>query len=224
MTPFIRTLGLGSESPALFRTNPMNSGFSAVVLITSLVAGIANAAQPQLAESMMAAPQEYAARIVRQIGEARPELQAADAALTAARNQADVARKRLGAANTDDNRRAFESAEVARLTAEENQKKAQFQYDALSAVEAALADPAEWRFHRRPRGVLVAVPVARNLGAAEKYDGEDAVVNIVHRLIQQDDLAGRVEVVFIEPAAHECPVRPTPACCVAPAIAACGCR
>lgn len=202
----------------------MKSGFSAVVLMTSLAAGIVNAAQPQLAETMMAAPHAYAARIVRQIGEARSELLAADAALMAARNQATAARKRLEAANTDENRVAFEKAEEKRLTAEENQQKSQFQYDALSAVEPDLADPSEWRFHRRPRGVLVAVPVARNLGAVEKYDGEDAVINIVHRLIQQDDLAGRVEVVFIEPAAHECPVRTTPACCVAPAIAACGCR
>lgn len=202
----------------------MKSSLPAVALCMSLLATAATAAQPQLADVMMAEPRAYASRILRQIGEVGLELQAADTELAAARSDAQKAAQRLEKEESKENREAWESAEAARLTAEENQARAQFQYDALTAVQAALTDDSEWRFPRRPRGVLVAVPVVRNLGAREKYDGEQAIVNIVHRLIQQDDLAGRVEVVFIEPAAHECPVRPTPACCIPAAVAACGCR
>lgn len=74
----------------------------------------------------------------------------------------------------------------------------------LRDVETVLPDMAnssEWRFHSRQGGLLVAIPVTRNLTASEKYGGEREVVDVVERLIRQRGFSGRVQVVFIEPAA-----------------------
>ncbi len=74
----------------------------------------------------------------------------------------------------------------------------------LRDVETVLPDmahPSEWRFHSRQDGLLVAIPVTRNLTATEKYGGEREVVDVVERLIRQRGFSGRVQVVFIEPAA-----------------------
>lgn len=217
-------LRLSIEPPNPSRESPMNSGLVAAALVASFFAGVAGAAQPQVAETMMAAPHDYASRILRQIGETGAELRLADEALAAGRRRREELTLAYEANKSSANQTALENARVAESTALENYAQAKFQHDALSVVESALAEASRWRFHRRPRGVLVAVPVARNLGALEKYDGEKAVINIVHRLIQQDDLVGRVEVVFIEPAAFECLGRQAPPCCLPAAVVACGCR
>lgn len=209
----------------------MHSGFIAGTLVAILSCGVVEAANPRLADRMMQDPLGYASRIRRQIDDADLEFRAAEDAETRARAAQARCEDRFNSTKSEADAKALEAASVAAMQAAEALAVARFQRDALALVDADLVDPAEWRLNRRPRGVLVAVPVTRNLGGREKYDGEDAIVNIVHRLIDQDDLAGRVEVVFIEPAAHECPVNvPQPTvCCVSlpaalPAVPACDCR
>lgn len=121
---------------------------------------------------------------------------------------------------------AFAAEIEARVRAADAQKPA-----VLTNVEPELAPSAEWRFHPRYRGILIAIPVKRNLPAGDKYGGEAAIVDVVERLIRQRELTGRIEVVFIEPAAGgSIPSRPVCGCLpvmmpvVVPVTSDCGCR
>lgn len=71
----------------------------------------------------------------------------------------------------------------------------------IDNVAPDMSHASEWRFHSRHGGLLVAIPVNRNLTAAEKYGGEREIVDVVERLIRQRGMSGDIEVVFIEPAA-----------------------
>ena len=96
----------------------------------------------------------------------------------------------------------------------------------LKSIEQDIEDSSQWRFHPRGRGLLIAIPVKKNLLSTEKYSGEAAIVDLVERLIRQQDLSGRVEVVFIEPASLDCYIR-TPRPCgagVADAATPCNCQ
>jgi len=204
----------------------MKHSLFAVVLVNTLSIGFAAAAEPHVAESMMAAPEAYATRILRQIGEANTYLQASQAVLQEARDRLQDAEARHTATQSKKDLDALERSRADEMTSREKYVAARLQFDAINAIERDIAEGSQWRFHRRTHGVLVAVPVARNLNAKEKYDGEAAIVNITHRLIQQDDLSGRIEVVFIEPAALQCPVRGPQivTCRAGHPPAACGCR
>lgn len=99
---------------------------------------------------------------------------------------------------------------------------------AIETVLPNVVNPSGWRFHARHGGLLVAIPVTRNLTAAEKYGGESEIIDVVERLIRQRGISGRIEVVFIEPAALERVVRVPVACCVCQPVApppssACSC-
>jgi hypothetical protein len=77
----------------------------------------------------------------------------------------------------------------------------------IKSIAPDLEDASQWRFHPRDRGLLVAIPVKRNLLVTDKYAGEAAIIDVIERLIRQRDLSGRVEVVFIEPASLDCYIR-----------------
>jgi hypothetical protein len=77
----------------------------------------------------------------------------------------------------------------------------------IKSIEPDIEDSSQWRFHVRGRGILVAIPVKRNLLYAEKYSSEAAIVDVIERLIRQRDLSGRIEVVLIEPASLDCYIR-----------------
>ncbi|MFM9010592.1 MAG: hypothetical protein ACKON8_06930, partial [Planctomycetota bacterium] len=64
----------------------------------------------------------------------------------------------------------------------------------LKNVAVDLSSPSEWRFHPRDRGLLIAIPVNRNLLFHDKYSGEAAIIDIAERLIRQRDLSGRIDV------------------------------
>lgn len=84
------------------------------------------------------------------------------------------------------------------------------QAPALQGVQRLVVPSSQWRLYARGRGVLIAIPVRRGLLAREKSSGEDAVRDIVERMIRQRDLAGPVELLFIEPVA---PAPAAPALC-----------
>lgn len=118
---------------------------------------------------------------------------------------------------------AFAAAIDAKIRAADAKKPA-----VLQTIESELAPSGEWRFHPRYQGILIAIPVKRNLNAGDKYGGEAAIVDLVERLIRQRELTGRVEVVFIEPAALVFSVPSRPICIfptvVRPVVTHCGCR
>jgi hypothetical protein len=71
----------------------------------------------------------------------------------------------------------------------------------IKTIRTDLTDSIEWRFHQRGRGILIAIPTKQNLLWGEKRNGELELIDIAERLISQKELSGRIEVVFIEPAA-----------------------
>lgn len=119
--------------------------------------------------------------------------------------------------------RAFAAQVEAKVQGDDPDKSA-----VLKTVAPDLSASSQWRFHDHYRSLLIAIPVTRPLLAADKYAGEQAVVDVVERLIRQRGLSGPVEVVFIEPEpapiSPRCPC-PAPACPCGPAMipAACPC-
>lgn len=94
-----------------------------------------------------------------------------------------------------------------------------------NVVPDMVPSPA-WRFHAQRGGLLVAIPVTRNLTATEKYGGEREIVDIVERLTRQRGFSGRIRVVFIEPVSLALPARSLcpVACSGAETPMACACH
>ena len=101
----------------------------------------------------------------------------------------------------------------------------------LDDVRSVMAHASEWRWYSRDHGILIAIPVRERLGISAKVNGEDALEDIVRRLVNQNGWGNPpVQVVFIEPEPPH--VGPRIPClvveaCSAPArapVAACGCH
>jgi len=71
---------------------------------------------------------------------------------------------------------------------------------AIDDVRDVLSQAAEWRWYSRDHGILLAIPVRERLGLLARYDGEEALADVVRRLINQKGWGNPpVQVVFIEP-------------------------
>jgi len=84
-----------------------------------------------------------------------------------------------------------------RVPVDEDEKR---EFKAFDDVRDVMTRASEWRWYARDGGILLAISVRQRLGLAAKVESEQALADVVRRLIYQRGLGNpRVQVVFIEP-------------------------